>query len=371
MTALLAILSITLIIVIAVQIGKVTELAAKIRGEKEMEDMANKRHSIYILVFMVLFIIFCIASALYYKNWMLGYGPHVAASEHGVPLDNLFNVTVFFTALVFFITQILLFYFAYRYRARIGHKARYLPHNNRLEIIWTIVPAIVMAFLVISGLDVWNQVMADVSEDEEYIEFEATGMQFAWLLRYPGPDGKLGRKDYTLISGSNPLGQDWTDKKNADDFHPNEIVLPVGKKVRVRINSRDVLHNFFLPHFRLKMDAVPGMPTYFVFTPTTTTDEYRKRLREYPEYNVPANPEDPESPMLWEEFNYELACAELCGEGHYSMRKLVRIVTEEEYEAWTESQQSYYEATIKGTSNDPFLEENTTENQEEEALETE
>jgi cytochrome c oxidase subunit 2 len=165
-----------------------------------------------------------------------------------------------------------------------------------------------------------------------------------------------------MISATNPLGQVWSDEKNLDDFHPSEIVLPVGKKVRVRITSRDVLHNFYLPHFRVKMDAVPGMPTYFVFTPTTTTEEYRAKLGalndqgepKYPEWHQPIDPEDPEGPTKFEDFNYELACAELCGEGHYAMRRTVKIVSEAEYKNWLSEQQSYYEATIKGTEDDPM-----------------
>ena len=104
-------------------------------------------------------------------------------------------------------------------------------------------------FLVVGGLDVWNEAMADVEPGEEVIEFEATGYQFAWALRYPGEDGKLGTRDYTKINGVNSLGQVWTDEKNLDDLMVDEIVLPKGKKVRVRIIARDVLHNFYLPHF--------------------------------------------------------------------------------------------------------------------------
>jgi cytochrome c oxidase subunit 2 len=151
------------------------------------------------------------------------------------------------------------------------------------------------------------------------------------------------------------LGQDWTDQKNLDDIHPSEVVLPVGKKVRVRIVARDVLHNFYLPHFRVKMDAVPGMPTYFVFTPTKTTEEYRQELSNYPEYQQP-DPNDPEK-QRWETFNFELACAELCGTGHYSMRRLVRIVSEEEYAAWLSQQQSYFISSIRGTDDDPYKDE--------------
>lgn len=352
MTALLAILSIILIAIIVVQIGKVSELAAKIRGEEDVQERNNRTTSRSLLIFMVLFLIGCVASAVYYKNYMLGYGPHEAASLHGKSLDNMFNVTLIVTGIVFFITQIALFWFAYKYRATKGGKAIYLPHDNKVEIIWTVIPAVVMTFLVVGGLDAWNDVMADVGTDEEVIEIEVMGYQFAWQLRYPGPDGKLGSRDFRLTSGTNPVGQDWTDESNLDDIHPGEIVLPVGKKVRVRILARDVLHDFYLPHFRVKMDAVPGMPTYFVFTPEKTTEQYREELKKYPEYNVP-DPNDPEK-MLWQTFNYELACAELCGKGHWSMRRLVRIVPEAEYEEWLKAQSSYYMSSVYQTPSDPW-----------------
>lgn len=350
-TGLLAIICLVLITVIVVQIGKVTELAAKIRGEEEMQDQTNRRHSLFMVIFMVIFLVGCVWSAWYYKDYMLGFGPHESASQHGKTLDSLFKVTLFFTGIVFFITQILLFYFAYKYKAVKGKVGFFQPHDNKLEVIWTVIPAVVMTFLVVGGLDAWNEVMADVKPDEEVLEIEATGYQFAWEIRYPGPDGQLGARNYKLINGTNPLGQDWTDPKNIDDFHPSEIVLPKGKKVRVRITARDVLHNFYLPQFRVKMDAVPGMPTYFVFTPEKTTEEYRQSLRDYPEYQIP-DPNDPEK-QLWENFNYELACAELCGIGHFSMRRLVRIVEEDEYKAWLAQQQSFYLSGIRGTDEDP------------------
>lgn len=352
MTALLIFLCLLLIAIIVVQIGRVTELATKIRGEEEIQEVTNNYQAWLSVAFVIVFLVGCVVSALVYKNWMLGYGPHKAASAHGGRLDGLFDTTLFFTGIVFVATQIALFYFAYKYRGQRGKKAAFISHNNRLEVIWTAIPAVVMAFLVINGLDVWNEVMADIEPGEEFVEIEATGYQFAWQIRYPGPDGQLGTRNYKLISGTNLLGQDWTDLKNVDDIHADEIVLPVGKKVRVRITARDVLHNFYLPHFRLKMDAVPGMPTYFVFTPTTTTADYREELSKYPEYQAP-DPDDPEH-TLWENFNYELACAELCGNGHFSMRRVVRIVSEEEYQAWLSQQKSYYLTSIRNTDDDPF-----------------
>ncbi|RME94479.1 MAG: flagellar motor protein MotB [Bacteroidetes bacterium] len=352
MTALLAILCVVLIAVVFVQIGKVTELAAKIRGEEEAQERSYRTTSRGLLLFLILFLVGCVWSAIYYKNYMLGFGPHESASAHGSALDYMFKVTTFFTGIVFVLTQIALFYFAYKYRQRRGAKAAYMPHNNTLEVVWTVIPAVVMTFLVVGGLDAWNEVMADIDPEEDFIEIEAMGYQFAWNLRYPGPDGKLGKRDFRLTSGTNPVGQDWTDEAGLDDFHPSEMVLPKGKKVRVRIIARDVLHDFYLPHFRVKMDAVPGMPTYFVFTPEKTTEEYRQQLKEFPEYQVP-DPENPDK-QIWETFDYELACAELCGKGHYSMRRLVRIVEEEEYKAWLEQQQSLYMTSIHGTEADPW-----------------
>ena len=352
MTILLVIISIILIAVIIVQIGKVTELAAKIRGEEEMQYEVNRSQGGYMILFLVVFLIGCIVSAVYFKNYMLGYGPHLPASEHGSILDKMFNVTLFFTGIVFVITHVLLFYFGWKYSAKKGKKALFIPHDNKLEIIWTAIPAVVMTFLVVGGLDAWNEVMADVSEDDNYLEIEATGFQFGWNLRYPGADGLIGEKNYKLISSENPLGQNWKDEKNLDDFLATELVLPVGQKVRVRITAQDVLHNFYLPHFRVKMDAIPGMPTYFVFTPSKTTEEYRQELKKYAEYNVP-DPADPLK-MLWETFEYELACAELCGRGHYSMKRPVKIVSQEEYDTWLASQSSYYLSNIRFKESDPW-----------------
>jgi cytochrome c oxidase subunit 2 len=342
MTGLIILLCIVMLTIVIIQIGKVTELSAQIRGEKEAQEESNEWNSKGMLIFGAAFLIFCVASATYYIDDMLWYGVNESASVEGASIDHLFNVTLIATGIVFFITHILLFWYSYQYRGREGRKVLYIPHDNRLEMIWTAVPAVVLTFLVIAGLDTWNDVMADVKEGEDVMEIEANGMQFAWNLRYPGADGKLGTKDYKRITSLNPFGQDFNDPKGLDDFYPDEIVLPVGKKVRVRITARDVLHNFYLPHFRTKMDAIPGIPTYWVFTPKITTEEYRQLLSKSPEWNEKYDPKDPESKTRWEMFDYELACAELCGKGHYSMRRLVKIVSQQEYDAWLKKQQSWY-----------------------------
>ncbi len=354
MTILLGLLIVILLAVVVVQVGKVSEIAAKIRGEEEVQDSINKRQGFLSLVFMIVFLLAVSISGVHYKDWYLGFGPHEAASEHGSAIDRMFNVTLLATGFVFVITHILLFYFAYKYSGSRKRKASYVPHDDKLEIVWTIVPAVVMAFLVISGLDTWNEVMADVKAGDDYMEIEAVGEQFGWTIRYPGADNALGERSYKMISGDNPIGQNWKDEKNLDDFHATEIVLPVGKRIRVRITSKDVLHNFYLPHFRVKMDAVPGMPTYFVFTPKKTTEEYRNELSNYKTYQQPADPNDPQGEQLWQRFDYELACAELCGKGHFSMKRIVKIVSEDEYKAWVEKQNSFYFSQVRGTANDPF-----------------
>lgn len=354
MITLAILLILVFLVVISVQIAKVTELSETIRGEEVARRQKNNSTARALLIFLVVFLVGSIGSAIYYKNSMLGYGPLQPASAHGGAIDSVFNITLFFTGIVFVLTHIALFWFSYKYRENPKRKAMFLSHDNTLEMVWTGIPVLVMTFLVVKGLIVWNDVMADVGPNEDVIEIEATGYQFAWDIRYPGPDGELGDKNYTLIKqGINPLGQNWEDERNHDDFLADEIYLPVNKKVRVRITAKDVLHNFYLPHFRVKMDAVPGLPSYFIFTPTVTTEDYRNGLRAYPEWNVPADPEDPESAMKWQEFNFELACAELCGTGHWSMKKIVKIVSDGEYKTWSEKQKSYYMTNIRNTDNDP------------------
>ncbi len=353
MTALAIIGCILLVGLVIYQIARINEIIKRIKGEETAFLQSNNNTAIAVLVFGFLLLFLTIYTSYYYKNRMFGYGPMLSASEHGKLIDHSMNTMLILTGIVYVITHILLFYFSYRYRYQKGKKAWFYPHNNKLEMVWTLTPFFVLAFLAIEGLMVWNKMMADVKPNDKYVEFEVTGMQFAWLVRYPGVDGKLGTRDFKLISGTNDLGQDWNDPKNWDDFKPDEIVLPKGKKVRVRITSRDVLHSFFLPHFRVKMDAVPGMPTYFIFTPSMTTEEYKNNLKKYPEWNVPADPSDPESKMKWETFTFELACAELCGDSHFAMRRPVRVVTPEQYDAWVKSQQSYYLANVRGNDDDP------------------
>lgn len=266
-------------------------------------------------------IILGMAAAIYYSfHYQYLYLPE-SSSEHGINIDKMFNLTLIITGIAVVITHILLFIFIWKYRWNENRRALYYPDNNKLEMMWTIVPAIVLTVLVLDGTKNWNEIMKPAPEGA--IEIELTGKQFAWNIRYSGPDNTFGKTNYKLISAENELGFDWEDQAGKDDVMPGEIYMPVNKPVLLKIRARDVLHSVYLPHFRVKMDAVPGMPTQFWFTPIKTTAEMRKKLGN-------------------EEFNYELACTEICGRGHFSMKRTVVVVTPEEYTAWLAKQKPYY-----------------------------
>jgi cytochrome c oxidase subunit 2 len=216
---------------------------------------------------------------------------------------------------------IAMFWFTYAYRYNKNRKAAYFADNHYLEITWTVVPAIVLALLIFKGLRVWNDITSPASK--EAVVIEMIGQQFAWTARYPGvKDKELGRHNYKLIDAANEFGLDLADKNSFDDFKSLTLYLPKGKEVLLKIRAKDVIHSVFLPHFRLKMDAVPGMETHFKFTPTKTTQDMRDET---------SNPN----------FNYEMACTEICGKGHFSMRFPVVVVEPEEYEKWMAAQETW------------------------------
>ena len=362
MSALIALLCVLLLIVVVVQVARISELVSS-KDDRIVPESVNKWTSWLMLAFVFTFLVAVIVSGIQYKNWFLGFGPNTSASVHGAGVDASFAKALFFTGIVFVVTHILLFYFAYKYREDKSRKALFMPHDNKLEVIWTVIPAVVLTFLVVDGLAVWNQATADVADDAvigtDYIEIEATAYQFGWEIRYPGTDNVLGRKNYRLIDlADNSLGLDFNDIHSQDDFVESDtILLPKGMDVRVRITSKDVLHNFYLPQFRVKMDCVPGIPTFFKFNPIETTEDRRERLGQknpdgspkYPEWHTPASADAPDGPKRYEVFNYELACAELCGTGHFGMQRIVKIVEPDEYYTWLanktsiKSEKTYFE----------------------------
>ncbi|MEM6378015.1 MAG: cytochrome c oxidase subunit II [Bacteroidota bacterium] len=269
-------------------------------------------------VLMIVFLVSGIAAFFYFS--MREYDTYnlPIASEHAVVTENLFWITMAVTVFVFIVTQIFLFGFGFKYRYKESNKAHYYPHNNKLEMIWTIVPAIVLAWLIISGLKQWNVITGPAPENSEIIE--VMGYQYAWAFRYPGKDGQLGDYDFRKIDAINSLGIDLEDQNGHDDFIPTQLVLPKGKPVHLQIRGRDVIHSVYNPHFRIQMNAVPGMPTRFWFTPTVSTAEMREQT---------GNPD----------FNYELVCNKICGKSHYGMKGIITVLEQDEYDAWYKENQ--------------------------------
>lgn len=307
-------IGLVLILLILFMIFRISTLLGVVKGsDKKIATRSNKVNAIlFALFFIAGFGAFFWYSITYFDDYTLPL-----ASVHGAATDTLFWISIAVTGVVFFITHILLFFFPSMYHYKKERKALFYPDNHKLELIWTVVPAIVLAALVFSGLKVWNDITSAAPEDSEVIE--VFGQQFAWFSRYTGNDNKLGDFDYRKIDVDNILGIDLTDENGFDDFIPREIHLPKGQPVLFKIRARDVIHSVFVPHFRLKMDAVPGMPTQFHFVATKTTAEMREETG------------DPE-------FNYELACTEVCGRGHFSMRMLIVVDEPEDYAKWKSDQ---------------------------------
>lgn len=317
LTTILGLFIIALVLLIVFQIARANELVASIRGEEAVMRSSNRFNAAMFLFFLIFGMIAAIWSTFHYAPKFLP----VPSSEHGVWLRNMFFWTLVATVPVFFATHIALFVFSYQYKRDGSRKAFYFPGSNRLELIWTAIPAVVMILLVYEGMRNWYKITGPAPTEATVIE--ATGQQFFWTIRNGGADNKIGKKSVKLISGDNSLGLDWQDKDNQDDFISDELHLKVNQPVLVKISSIDVLHSFYLPHFRVKMDAVPGIPTQFWFTPTKTTNQMRQELN---------NPN----------FNYELACAELCGQAHFNMRKVVVVEDEADYNKWLSQQEPAY-----------------------------
>jgi len=342
-TTLLAVLAVVLFFTIIFLVSKASEMSSIGKdADDEMEDRSNLQGKL-----LFAFLIFGLLGVAY-TFWTLG--PRVlpaSASEHGDLVDSMFNITTVVVLIVFVITHVVLLTFAYLYRYNRNRQAYFFPHDNRLEMIWTTVPAIVLTFLVFRGINAWNDIFdfEKLESTEEVIRFEATAKQFGWILRYPGPDGEFGERiiDKEHISPINELGVNWDDPNSHDDIYANELVFVKGKVHLAKLGAQDVLHGFYLPHFRVKMDCLPGLPTQFMFTPKYTTEEYKAILSEK-KYWQQIDPET--GNPKWQDFQFELACTELCGKSHFAMQKVVRVVTQEEYDAWIQGSPSYYNTVI-------------------------
>lgn len=329
----LILVAVVLIGVVIFQFARVNELSAVLRGEGEGEvaESTTKLLGIFFVGFLVLGLAGTYLGYAVYKPKFLPS----AASEHGGQLDFMFNITAVFTGIVFLATQVLLFWFAFKYKSGKDNTGYYFPHSNKLEIIWTTVPAIVLTVLVIFGLRAWLKTTGPAPQDA--MEVEALAEQFKWNIRYSGPDNKLGKRNFEKITNENPWGIDWSDPNSHDDFIADEIHLPVNKPVLFRLGAKDVLHSFYLPHFRVKLDCVPGIPTQFWFTPIQTSADKKVEVK---------NPE----------FTYVLACAELCGQAHWNMRKDVVVETDEEFKGWFGKQKPLYDSVKSSLEAKPAAE---------------
>jgi cytochrome c oxidase subunit 2 len=325
---------IVLVFLIIFQISKAAEYVAVLKGEEQNRKHTNKVNGFLMVTFLVVGLIgvwYC--NKLFFGKTLLAVD---SASVQGERVDSMLWITLTVTGVVFIITQILLFWFAYKYQENDKRKVFYFPHNNKLEVLWTVVPAIFLTVLVVIGLRNWFYFTGEPPKGAQ--EIEVTGKQFGWIFRYPGNDGVFGKKYYKVIdAGSNSLGLIWQDNADLnlkddpathDDIVAEQTMYIVkGKPVKLIIGSRDVIHDVGLSHFRLKADAVPGIPTTMWFTPKYTTEEMKK---------ITNNPN----------FQYEISCDQMCGNGHYSMKGVIQVVSQEEYDVWMAKQKPYYLAAF-------------------------
>ncbi len=335
MVNLLIAVVIILAVIVVARVVRVFELGSVLRGEdpSAVTENDNRTQATLVVVGGLLF--------MSYVFYMIFWGPEtlpVAASEHGKKTDFLLNLSWMIIIPVFFITHILLIYYAYKYFHRKDRKSTFFAHSTKLEAIWTIVPTIVLSSLIIYGIGTWNEITSPAPEEAIVVELYAK--QFDWTARYAGADNRLGASGYRLIDGSNTLGVDMGDDASQDDkVVRGEFHLPVGKPVVFKFHSRDVIHSAYMPHFRAQMNCVPGMTTQFHFVPTMTTAEMRVET---------GNPE----------FDYVLLCNKICGGAHWNMQMNIIVESEADYNAWIAKQKTLAEQ-MSAPTEEPAAEQTT------------
>lgn len=345
MTSLLVIVILVLLAVALWQLTKIfdlTQVGAKINDSGVADDKDNNVQGYLSFAFLAFLYIFSIYGLFAWSHLILG----TPASEHGSTVDNLMNTTWVLLFIVQAITQVLLYWFTFQYRGRAGQKALYFADNDKLEFIWSVIPAITLAGLILYGLFAWTDIMF-VDEDEDVLVVEVYAKQFAWEVRYSGKDKVLGKANVRYIEGVNTMGVDLNDPNAQDDITAPEIHLPKGKKVLFKFRSQDVLHSAFFPHFRAQMNVVPGMVTQFAFTPVVTTEEMRNMpemvkkvaninaIRNKKSVDLVAKGESELDPYT---FDYLLLCNKICGTSHYNMQMKVVVESPEQFNDWLAEQ---------------------------------
>jgi cytochrome c oxidase subunit II len=324
----LMIIALLLGILVVIRLMNVAQLASVLSEDNEQEE--QKRHDSMNAIGMILFMVLGLGLMVYmtfkYQPFLLPQ----SASKHGVETDFLLNLNFAVIGIVFFITQIALFWFIYKYKHDRNKRALFYPDNHKLEIIWTVVPTIVLSALIVTGLNEWNKMTQGHPDDG--MKVQVYGMQFNWMARYAGADNQLGRSYYKLITDDNPLGIDYSDPAAKDDIiaKGNEMHLPKGIPVLFQFNSRDVIHSAYFPHFRTQMNCVPGMNTSFYMEPTISTVEMRKITKN-------------------EKFDYVLLCNKICGVAHYNMKMKVVVDEPEDFKNWLKGEKPAVPATAAET----------------------
>jgi len=220
----------------------------------------------------------------------------------GKEIDKILNFIFWLTLFVFIATQVVYITYLVKYRRRPGVKAHYSHGNNKLEIVWTTIPVLIFLGLAIYSNRVWKDLFRNPPPDA--LQVNISSYQFGWDFRYPGADGKLGEVHVKDITPENKFGVKNDDPAAADDFTATELVFPAGKPLHIILNARDVIHSFYVPSFRLYQDAVPGRTISWVWF------------------------------IVEEPGNFQLACSQLCGTGHYNMKAPIRVLPQEEYDKW-------------------------------------
>lgn len=324
-----------LAILVVLQVMKVTGLSSDLQDGKdnEVSSKDNDTQGTLLLLFGIGFMVAFVWMLIAWGDVLLPK----AASEHGNDYDNLMSISMWMIIAIFVLVNPILFYFAFKYRGLKGTKATYYEHNNKLELIWTTVPAVVLAVLIIYGLTTWSNITNPDNTDNEPMIVELYAQQFNWTARYSGEDNTLGYANVALIEGANFLGVDMNDERAKDDFIVKELYLPKGKPVKFRFRSQDIIHSAYMPHFRAQMNCVPGIVTEFQFTPTVTTEEMRSDKYVMKQVKNVNDIRSISGKDVWE-FDYVLLCNKICGSAHYNMQMPIKVVEQAEYDKWVEGQ---------------------------------
>lgn len=354
MTVFLILLVVALLGVTFWQLSKIFQLSKGVKAA-DASEVANDTDNQMQGKLMLAFVIFLYALSAFCFIKYYSYFLPEASSAHGADYDNLMFISVVLIMFVQTLTQGLLHFFAYKYRGKKENKAFFYADNDLLEIVWTAIPIVTLAGLIIYGLYTWTEIM-DINDEDDPLVVELYAYQFDWRARYAGADNELGKANVRFIEGVNTLGIDASDNYAQDDIVTNELHLPVNRKVIFKLRSQDVLHSAYMPFFRAQMNVVPGMITEFSYTPIQTTQEIREtpfmvekvetinKIRKQKSKELLAKGEEALEPY---EFDYYLLCNKICGASHFNMQMKIIVESEEDYNNWIAEQKTFRQVVAK------------------------